>query len=290
MSTEGFPTDAYTPHGYLANPHAFARSWSDGHGGNLRSTREAVGFGWLYPWARDASAGAQIELGVDDAVCRADFERMSTFHAPRHSSLLFEYTWMHAGLDGRARFVLLGQDELGLEVEIESGVDGEDRSAGGRDTVGAVTLYIAAVGWRADRGQVGSEASDAEGRIDLGAGFPAHRLTVDAGTDAAHSLGTASSLGELVGDRRPSRPRPGDQSAVAVAVRLTVPAGTRRRVSASLRRERHDGTAPERSGQGDLGEMVRRATASARLRDDPFWEAAARLVGDSPDAWRCDWV
>ena len=37
MTDAGFPSDEYTPHGYLANPFAVAHSWSEGEGGCLRT-------------------------------------------------------------------------------------------------------------------------------------------------------------------------------------------------------------------------------------------------------------
>src|SRR5215213_4452954 len=89
--TEGFPRDDYTGHGYLANPYAYARSWSDGHGGNIRSADTALGFGWLYPWALNAKVGVRLEIalvgGNGPLITRADFESAG-LSTPHHSSLL----------------------------------------------------------------------------------------------------------------------------------------------------------------------------------------------------------
>ena len=158
----GFPIDDYTPHGYLANPHAFARSWSEGHGGNLRSTAVAVGFGWLYPWARGARTGAQLEIGIehggDPLVTRVDFDRLG-LSAPHHSALLFEYAWDLDVLTCRARFVLVGEDELGLEVDVGRTPPPDPLPEPGRGAIppprpgaapgeGSRTLSVAAVAWR----------------------------------------------------------------------------------------------------------------------------------------------
>ena len=51
MAGDGFPRDDYTAHGLLANPYAVARSWKAGSGGVLRTSREGLGVGWVYPWA-----------------------------------------------------------------------------------------------------------------------------------------------------------------------------------------------------------------------------------------------
>ena len=116
----GFPLMDYTPHGYLGNPHAVARSWSEGEGGNLRSTDDGVGFGWVYPWALASTAGAQIELALEHGgtrlVTREDFQQ-ADLSASHHSSHLFEYVWNLDGLACRACFCLLWKDELALVFE-----------------------------------------------------------------------------------------------------------------------------------------------------------------------------
>jgi hypothetical protein len=92
MADLGFPTDDYTPHGYLANPFAVAHSWTEGEGGCLRSTRNQVGFGWQLPWSLRAQAGVDlvVELRGDgqSLVTRADFADAGLI-SPHHTSNLF---------------------------------------------------------------------------------------------------------------------------------------------------------------------------------------------------------
>ena len=277
---DGFPRDDYTPHGYLANPYAFARSWSDGQGGNLRSTEGAVGFGWLYPWARGARAGAQLELGIASAdrrlLSRADFE-LAGLSAPHHSALLFEYAWELRGLECRARFVLLGEDELGMEVEV-----GEGPSRGeGSDDGHALTLYVAVAGWRSDGVVVTAEADDGVGSVDLKDPFGPHQLIVEG---PAGFLGAAAGLGELVERGDGSERLQGERVAIRVAIPLEVANGRPARAYAILRRVASPAV------DRPVGDAVRAAVEEARRRDDGFWREAARLAGDWPPSWRRGWV
>ncbi|MGH2459746.1 MAG: hypothetical protein ACRDIY_12855, partial [Chloroflexota bacterium] len=59
-----FPADDYTPFGYLANPYHRARSWSETEAGLIRSTDDALGFGWVEPTARSVEREAAIVLLV----------------------------------------------------------------------------------------------------------------------------------------------------------------------------------------------------------------------------------
>jgi hypothetical protein len=277
MSARGFPRDEYTPFGYLANPYAVARSWSEGKGGNLRSTDDSVGFGWLYPWARGAEAGAQIEIGVGRGselmLARSDFERAGLY-ASHHSANLFEYTWSCWGVTWCARFVLVGENELGVEVEI----DGASME---------LTLYLAVVGWRQDRTPCIAEpgSTSSHGSVDLGAPFGTHELWVETMSDQIRRLGTATSRQDLVAGRGHSRPL--EAGRVGVGVAVTLAGGSS--VAATLRRKR--------GGESEVAEarrpepvIVSREIEEARRRDDRFWRGAARLEGDWPASWRRGWV
>ena len=275
--TEGFPRDDYTGHGYLANPYAYARSWSDGHGGNIRSADTALGFGWLYPWALNAKAGARLEIalvgGDGPLVTRADFESAG-LATPHHSSLLFEHSWTSGGITGRARFVLAGEDELGVEIELEAGSSlGEMPSS---PQIHALILYLAAVAWRRDGGDCVADGSS----LDLGDSFPKHHLVVDG---ESTTLGTATRLADLVRGEQHARSR-GDQAVVVTAIPLTLAVGEISRAHAILRRGE-----PESPSQ-PAGPRVRAAIEAARERDDQFWRGAARLAGDWPASWRRGWV
>lgn len=287
----GFPTDEYTPHGYLANPFAVAHSWSEGRGGNLRSTDEAVGFGWVYPWARGARAGAQIEIGlVHDGgrlFARNDFERVG-LTAPHHSALLFEYAWQLEGARCRARFVLVAEDELGLEVEVAGGKGTPLPHDEGTTERGRLFLHIAAVGWRRDDActAVAEDDGDVRGSVDLGERFGVHRLIVE-GDGEVRVLGAAGSMSDLpafdqaIGGRASYR---GGQVGVGVALPLRIGQDGSTRVYAVLRR------GATGRPHGSIGDTVRTPVEAARRLDGQFWSGAVRLDGDWPDAWRRGWV
>ncbi len=49
-----FPTDRYTPYGYLHSPEHRARSWDDASGGMIRTSERFLGMGWAYVHPRRA--------------------------------------------------------------------------------------------------------------------------------------------------------------------------------------------------------------------------------------------
>jgi hypothetical protein len=118
----------FTPYGYLRNPFAVARSWGDGDGGGLRSTREQPGFGWEYPWPRSPIAGAGLELGCRlgerSWQSRAEFADLG-YHSACHSCLVFSYDWSLPGMEVHARFLLAERDVVLCIVDWEpAGVSG----------------------------------------------------------------------------------------------------------------------------------------------------------------------
>jgi hypothetical protein len=288
----GSPLDDYAPYGYLANPHAVARSWSEGEGGNVRSTDDGVGFGWVYPWALASTAGAQIELALEYGgtrlVTREDFQQ-ADLTASHHSSQLFEYAWNLDGLACRAQFVLLGKDELALEFEAGPAPGGSGTGEG------TVTLYVAAVAWRRDGEQCSARAADGApaeilGTVAPGEPFAQHQLLADPDLPA-RALGAASSLADLVerdgdGDGKPAVGFEGGTAAVGVALPLDVVSGARRAAVVLRRNESARESCPPRL----LGQTVHSGVEEARRRDDDFWNGAARLDGDWPPTWRRGWV
>src|SRR5207248_2368093 len=124
-----YPTDAYTPHGYLANPFAVAHSWSDGDGGSLRGSREYVGFDWLLPWTLRWQASVELLValrgGSQTLAARADFSH-ADLRSPHHSATLFEYRWEAFERVWTASFTLVDRDQLGLEVTWTGAPEGAD--------------------------------------------------------------------------------------------------------------------------------------------------------------------
>src|SRR5688572_3985436 len=122
MVQRGFPVDAYTPHGYLANPYAVAHSWSDVEGGCLRTSRDVVGLGWQLPWALATQASVNLVVSLEGdgqrLVTRADFDAAGLV-STHHSANLFVYRWEALGRRWEAAYTLVAQDVLGINVTWE---------------------------------------------------------------------------------------------------------------------------------------------------------------------------
>jgi hypothetical protein len=86
-----FPTDAYTPYGYLHSPEHVARSWNDASGGMIRTSERFLGMGWAYVHPRRAVfLCAGLEIGKRKFHTRADWAACS-LHASHHSSQLMTF-------------------------------------------------------------------------------------------------------------------------------------------------------------------------------------------------------
>ena len=86
-----FPTDAYTPYGYLHSPEHVARSWNDASGGMIRTSERFLGMGWAYVHPRRAVfLCAGLEIGKTKLHSRADWAACD-LHASHHSSQLMTF-------------------------------------------------------------------------------------------------------------------------------------------------------------------------------------------------------
>ncbi|MDP8922986.1 MAG: hypothetical protein M3O34_08945 [Chloroflexota bacterium] len=302
MADTGFPRDDYTPHGLLANPYAVARSWQEGSGGVLRSSREGVGLGWVYPWALGAEAGAELRVdiryGGRQLFDAAGSDRVRATH---HSARLLELAWEGFGYDWTARLVLVTRDELGLEIAAERRSNPEEAGQGRTDDVDRpIQVEVALHGWRrapedgapvatvaAGVGHDGTSASPEglAGWIDLGAPYGVHRLYLDAPSDGPNAM--QSDVGaepEAVAAGAPTR----DVAHVTAAVPLdrAHEAGV---VVGAILHHASSGEARLASAR-DLDDHVSEAVARAWAADDAIWSGGARLEGDWPAAWRRGWV
>lgn len=121
-----FPRDRYSPFGYLANPAARAFSWREGEGGSLCATRPEPGFGWHYPWARDATARAGLafvlRLGDRWLRTRADFDGAGIdLYSAHHGARLFSYNLAGVGSTGQVRLALADPHTLVCAAELGPG-------------------------------------------------------------------------------------------------------------------------------------------------------------------------
>jgi len=86
-----FPTDAYTPYGYLQSQEHRAHSWDDATGGMIRTSERLLGMGWAYVHPRRAVfLCAGLELGRTTLHSRADWAAHG-LHAAHHSSQLMTF-------------------------------------------------------------------------------------------------------------------------------------------------------------------------------------------------------
>ncbi len=174
MPRYGFPADDYTPHGYLANPHAVAHSWSDGEGGCLRSSRCHLGIGWQLPWALQAKASADLVIALEcdgqRLVTRADFARCD-LTSPHHTSQLLTYRWQAFGCDWDASFALIADGQLGLQVVWSS-----LPFTTGTQEPRTIRLTVGVVGWR--RPDPGTSPRAVGTQVDLGEPFGAFQLRI----------------------------------------------------------------------------------------------------------------
>ncbi|MCC7367527.1 MAG: hypothetical protein IT306_03840 [Chloroflexi bacterium] len=282
MSRYGFPADDYTPHGYLANPHAVAHSWSDGEGGCLRSSRTHLGVGWQLPWALQAKASADLVVALEcrgeRIVSRADFSACDVF-SPHHSATLLTLRWQAFGRTWDASYVQVDADRLGLEL-VSSALPGEPDGP----VSDPVVLTVGVVGWRQPGGDSPAPAVRRDGLLSLGEPFGGWRL------DVGDALVTTAD-GRILLQHPETDEDAGwltlgltDRAAAAASV-LLPPGDSIVRASAARVALQADANAPA----FDPSDIVQ-AVARARRADDRFWSKAARLVGDWPHHWRRGWV
>ena len=86
-----FPTDTYTPYGYLQSTEHRARSWDDASGGMIRTSERFLGMGWAYVHPRRAVfLCAGLEIGAMKLHSCADWAAHG-LHASHHSSQLMTF-------------------------------------------------------------------------------------------------------------------------------------------------------------------------------------------------------
>jgi hypothetical protein len=326
MTASGFPLDEYTPHGYLANPFAVARSWSESEGGCLRTTRDFIGLGWQLPWALRAQASVDLVVTLGDDGPRQP--RRSTFGSaslvsPHHSANLFVYRWEELGRIWEAAYTLVERDVLGVQVTWQPSPERPGPAGFTPDPSGLpdTTLSIGLVGWRRHR-ETGDDGTplagtaeipgppvgfDADGWVDLGDPYGRCELVVDSRAFAREGVAVGQPLFDAASDET-TDPATGRRATVMVVLRVGgAPSGSVHAI-AHLRpfsRDRAVGIrgpmgpkvgspvdSPEgmMRGFGGEGALVASAIARARDADDSFWSGATRLEGDWPPAWRRGWV
>jgi hypothetical protein len=307
MPDLGFPTDEYTPHGYLANPFAVAHSWSDGEGGCIRTTRDQIGVGWQLPWSLRARASADLVVMLRAPgkmmMGRARFDAAG-LGSPHHTSRLLVLRWSAFGRVWEAAYTLVERDLLGLEVSWQP-TEARLRSDGDEDAdepLPEVTVIVSLAGRR--REEPGAPASewisagsaldllrhapdDPVGWVDLGEPYGRYELLVDGG--AAVRLGPAIGAplrGDMTEDESAKDgPSEAANAGANVAMSFLIDSQAAGTILALARR-----TAGTSSEDMPVRSLVSKALARARQEDAAFWSGAARLDGDWPAHWRRGWV
>ncbi|MBN1918900.1 MAG: hypothetical protein JW889_13420 [Verrucomicrobia bacterium] len=308
MRTDGhaFPTDDYTPHGYLDNPYHTMRL---NPSGVIRS-RPAVGFGW---WVRAYGGGygrilvyaAHLNIGVrlggKVLLTAEDCAREGvTLSAPYHTKNLFDYAWELDGVRFTARFLQEQEHALAAIVDVQN--------ASGRDVecrVFGVLNYRRRLdvsgGW-----EEGLTARyDAEQQMLLARAYSEGTLIGLSGSTApaGHVLGYSDAdVHSAMTGEVPLRTEAGPRDSLvatggaeranalagALAFDMPLAASNTSRLTLRLLRSETDGGLRElcRAGHG----AIETEAAYKLAHDDEFWSRAVRLGGDLPAEWRRGFV
>lgn len=276
MVTSSFPTDNYTPHGYLDNPYD-AGPWTGFEAGGVIRSFEACSFGWFWP-SGEARAGASLRVGLRDSGSRmltaeefraADTPLQSRYHSSRVQTFDFKFHDAQVSL----AYMLAGRDALLCQVSFQG-------------LSSPVTLIlqgaVSLVEGRNARAQYLTETDTAVSLMDPGPWYAlrtsqlstAHRF-LDHGSAAERVIGAATS-------------QEGETLVAELEVWLEPDSSQEAVVWIAFGRGATDAAAVEHAGVA----LERAAEVlHARLADDDqFWKRAPKLIGDWPEAWRRGWV
>lgn len=264
-----FPVDDYTPFGYLANPYHRARSWSETEAGLIRSTDDALGFGWVEPTSRKVESEAAIVLAIRWSgrvyQVRADFARLG-YRSRHHSSQLFSYDWAMDRVVGRMSVALAEPDALVAEITLENR---------GALPEAAEVVALGRVGGQNSRWTIENTADgwlfrdSASGRdFGFAAAGPAPSPR---GLDDVKSVAP----GLLSNDR----------IAAGYSLDVSLAPGERVRMEIGLTRGRNAAQAAR-----STADQASAVCAEKRAADDAFYANAARPVGDWPSEWKRGWI
>jgi hypothetical protein len=300
-----FPTDDYTPYGYLDNPYHTMRL---NPSGVIRS-RPAVGFGW---WVQAYGQGygkiliysAHLNIGVrlGDKVLLtpADFAREKVaLTAPYHTKNLFTYAFALDGVRFSVRFLLEQEHALAALVEAEN--TGAERDC----RVFAVLNYMR----RLDASGQWEEGLTARYELDkemlLARAFSEGTLIglVGSARPAGYVLGHSDAdVHRVMTGEAPLRAEAGPRDYLlavggaertntivgALAFDMRLKAKAAERLSLRLLRSETDAGLRELRAIGH--ELLYTQLTYRLADDDAFWSKAVRLGGDFPAAWRRSFV
>ncbi len=301
-----FPTDDYTPHGYLDNPHHTMRL---NPSGVLRS-RPAVGFGWwvraygrgygkIFSYAAHLNVG--IRLGSTVLLTPEDFERAGVrLSSPYHSKNLFAYALELDGVRVNVRFLLEEENVLAALVEMDNSTAAplECRLFGlvhyrrrldtsGYWEEGLTARYEPEAEMLTARAfsegtLIGLAGSAAPAGYLLGRSEAEIRRALDDDTPLRTTAGPRDHLVAVGGAER--------TNTLTGALAFDVPLEPNGAATLALRLMRSETEAGLRTLRATGFEALDAAVLYRLDDDDEFWPNAVRLGGDVPAAWRRGFV
>ncbi len=302
-----FPTDDYTPHGYLDNPYHTMRL---NPSGVIRS-RPAVGFGWwvrAYPgspygkvFAYAAHLNIGIRLGDKVLLTPEDFERERvTLSSPYHTKNLFTYAWELDGVQFSVRFFLEQEDALAAIVEMENSIafDLECRLFAvvhytrRLDTSGFWEEGLTAR-YEAEREMFVARAFSEGTLIGLASGAkPAGCLLGLSEAEVRRAMADESLLKAESGPHDSLVATGGAErtNTVVGALAFDVPLKGESTETLALRLIRSETEAGLRELRAAGDEALEAQVTYKLADDDAFWSKAVRLGGDFPPEWRRGFV
>ena len=279
MSPSSFPSDDYTPYGYLDNPYQ-AGPWVGFEAGGVIRSVEACGFAWFWPRGEErAEAALQVGVSKDsrrlmtvDEFRAAGIGLVSRYHSGQVQT--FDFTLQGAQVS--LAYALAGRDALLCQASFQQ------LSTPVKLIIrGAVTLRKG----RNARVQYMAEADAVVLLADPGPWYAVcasqpssdHRFSDD---------GIEASAAELVVGAATSI----QDGALAAELELWLESdsGGEAKVWIALGRG-----ADRAAALGQADTALQRATEVLQARfaaDDRFWKRTPRPVGDWPEAWRRGWV
>jgi len=256
------PRDDFTPFGLVANPAAYARSWSDGFGGVFRATEQRPGFGWLEPWQLHPRRAFGLEVGIEHAgrryLTRADLAELG-LASSYHTANLFEYEWQHDFVLYRVRLFCDGPRTLVARWELRN-ESPEER---------LVRPITASWAWTRD------------GEREIYAGAESPSLAVDYDPGLAGQVHPASAWGDLTTERLVGQV--GTVGRSYDTIELTIPGGAEVGWTQAL-----SGEGEPAAHRAAVEQPSREAVLLAE--DDAFWATCPQLNGDWPPEFRRGFV
>lgn len=271
IDVKGYPKGQYTPYGYLQNPYHIARHYGDVEGGNIRSSADMIGFGWVYPTERRAmiEVGLGLGLKVGDTwhTGRNDFPGAHATHVSAH---LFAYGGQ-VGPDNQieydVRYFLVERDVLGCLVTLTN--------RGSEDFSGQVGLLLHAWAREGNPEVASTDLPAAQVTATVKDG-PIHRVLV--------LLGPRFAGVQVPRPTSNAVPIDGNAAVDAIGADVSLKPGEKSTIVACLIRD--EAGSPDALAQLAATDLLKKTLDAYRTKvadDESFYETCPIFEGDFPD-------